>query len=259
MRRHSARSVVKDCKRAFFCMVTISLLLCSTLRAQEVCTAEIKLLMSPPAIDAVISAMSFGKKETGKVYFFDTDSLALLAQGVIVRVRQGAKNDLTVKVRLPKGDQRADSSTLREHFECEIDRTAIDASTSYSVGQKYKDRQVPETGAEIFKALDPSQQRLLEAAHVSIDWSHVRRIARIASTTWQTKTQPEFPNLALESWEWPAGNILELSARVPPNESESKLEELKQMVKAKGLSLSPLQGTKTSLVLKTVIAASPHK
>ena len=42
-------------------------------------------------------------------------------QGVIVRVRQGANNDLTVKVRLPKDDPKADSSRLYERFPCEIE------------------------------------------------------------------------------------------------------------------------------------------
>ena len=42
-------------------------------------------------------------KATGHVYFFDTNARDLLSQGVIVRLRQGVDNDLTVKLRPPEG------------------------------------------------------------------------------------------------------------------------------------------------------------
>src|SRR5277367_4726594 len=75
-----------------------ALLLCSGLRAQENCSAEVKLLLSPAETQVAVAALSAGKETASRVYFFDTDTLALLSQGAIVRLRQDAKSDLTVKL-----------------------------------------------------------------------------------------------------------------------------------------------------------------
>ena len=232
----------------------VLLLLCSALRAQRVCPVEIKLLISPQTTESVVTSLGFQKETRSQIYFFDTDNLSLLEQGVILRVRQGAKNDLTVKVRLPDGEKRIDSSKLREHFGCEIDRTGAEANTSFAVGQKYKPNAVAVTGEEVFTALSPNQKKLLKEAQVSINWSSVRRIADINSTTWESTSQPQFPRLTLEYWEWSAGSTLELSTRVAPNQSDSKLANLLKIVNEKGLPLSAEQGTKTSMVLKNLIA-----
>jgi hypothetical protein len=252
MQHHFAVSIGNVRRRAISPVVSV-LLLCSALRAQEVCPVEISVLLSPSTTKSVIASLRFERETRSQVYFFDTDNLGLLKQGVILRVRQGARNDLTIKVGLPDGDKQADSSNLRGHFGCEIDRTGTEASTSFSAGQKYKRAPVPTSGKDIFKALNSHQQRLLLDAHVSIDWSLVRRIANIESTTWETTSQSQFPKLTLEYWEWPGGNILELSARVPANESGSKSSELQQLAIAKGLSLSADQGAKTSQVLKMLM------
>jgi hypothetical protein len=233
--------------------LVVLLLLCSALRAQQVCPVEIKLLISPQTTDSVITSLGFQKEARSQVYFFDTDNLSLLQQGVILRVRQGARNDLTVKVRLPDGDKRINSSKLREHFGCQIDRTGAEANTSFAVGRKYKPNAVAVTGKELFKALSPHQQKLLKEAQASINWSSVRRIADINSTTWESTSQSQFPRLTLEYWEWSAGSTLELSIKVAPDQSDSKLADLLKIVNEKGLSLSAEQRTKTSMVLKSLM------
>jgi hypothetical protein len=145
----------------------------------------------------VITSLSFEKETKTRVYFFDTDALELLKQGVIVRVRQGADNDLTVKVRVPAGSNQANNSKLREHFPCEIDRTGAGEDTDYSVRCKYKAPQVAETGVDISSLLSPSQVRLLREARAAIDWARVRQIANIKSTKWETTAQSPFRKLAL--------------------------------------------------------------
>ena len=188
-----------------------------------------------------------------ELYLFDTDVLDLLMRGVIVRVRQGAKNDLTVKVRLLKGNQQVDNSRLRERFPCEIDRTRAGAYTSYAVGRKYTATKAPDIGNDIYSLLSASQIKLLHAAQVSIDWARVRRVANINSTTWETTAQSPSGKLALELWEWPAGKILELSAKVGSDAEASKYAELERLVKMNNLSLSASQDTKTSMVLETLV------
>ena len=231
---------------AFICAV---LSLSSAVHAAEQCPAEVKLLLHPPTIQTVITALGFEQGTAGRVYFFDTDKLDLLKQGVIVRVRQGVNNDLTVKVRVPGNDKQADTSKLRMHFPCEIDQTGIGADTGYSVRQKYKFARVPELGGDISTLLSEPQRRLLQEAGVSIDWGRVKRIADLKATKWETSAQSPFRSLALELWEWPTGSILELSTKVGPDAGPSAYAELQRLVTVKDLSLWNRQGAKTSIVL----------
>jgi CYTH domain len=241
----------KDLKRVF-ALIGAILFLAPALHAQEKCPVEVKFLLSPPTTQAVIASLGFEGETTGRVYFFDTDALDLSMQGVILRVRQGTKNDLTVKLRLPKGNQQVDNSRLRERFPCEIDRTRSGAVTSYAVGRRYKAAKEPELGSDIYRLLSASQIKLLNEARVSVDWARVMRVANIKSTNWETTAQSPYGRLALELWEWPGGKILELSAKAGPEAEESKYAELERLVRMKYLSLSASQDTKTSLALRTL-------
>jgi hypothetical protein len=237
-------------KRAF-AWVSAVLFLGSALHAEETCPVEIKLLLSTPT-QSVTSSLGFEKEAAFRVYFYDTNTLDLQAQGLIVRLRQGAVNDLTVKVRLPRGNRQADSSHLEKLFQCEIDQTGVGEDISFSIQRKYKALQVPETGNDLASLLTPEQKRLLQEARVSIDWPRVARIASINSTTWQSRSQTPFRKLALELWQWPTGNTLELSTKAEPGAGPAVYEELQRLVKLKNLSLEARQGTKTSMVLETL-------
>lgn len=81
-----------------------------------------------------------------------------------MRVRQGANNDLTVKIRVPAGNTQFDASQFRGRFPCEINRTGAGEDTDYSVKRKYQMQQVPETSSNIFKLLSPPQKKLLQKA-----------------------------------------------------------------------------------------------
>jgi hypothetical protein len=238
-------------KRVFGLVVI--LLFLDPVRAHENCPVEVKLILASPAPQPVIAALGFEKKGTeGLVYFFDTESLDLLRQGVIMRIRQGANNDLTVKLRLPKGNPADDRSQLREQFPCEIDRTRAAAYTSYSVGRQLESAKLPQTGTDVHGLLSASQLKLLTEARVSIDWSRVIRIANIKLTKWQTQAQSPHGKLALELWEWPGGKTLELSAKAPPAHDVSRYAELEALMKMNGLPLNANQDTKTTSVLEAL-------
>ncbi|MGA9497641.1 MAG: hypothetical protein WBV41_17400 [Terriglobales bacterium] len=227
------------------------LFLGSALHAEEKCSAEVKLLLSPPTIQTVIASLSFKNETAGRIYFYDTGALDLQRQGVIVRVRQGAANDLTVKVRVPDSSGQDDTSRLRTNFACEINRTGAGEDTDYSVKRKYTTEQVPESGADLFKLLSPAQKTLLQEARVSIDWTRVRKLADIKSTQWESTPQPQLGRLALELWEWSSASVLEISAKAGPDAERSMYAELQQLVHRKGLSLNTSQGSKTSMILGT--------
>lgn len=236
---------------AFVCVV-LALGCALQAEAEEECPVEVKLLLTPPTMQTAIASLGFESKAEGQVYFFDTDKLDLLRQGVIVRVRQGANNDLTVKVRAPESNNQFHASQLGERFPCEIDRTAAGENISYSVQRKYKAQQMPAMGTDISSLLSPPQKMLLQKAGASIDWAKVKRIANIKSTKWQSTAQSRFRKLSLELWEWPGGEILELSTKVRPGEGGSKNAELQELIRVQHLSLSASQGTKTRSVLEAL-------
>ena len=235
-----------------FFSVWASLFVCSVLHAQNRCGVEVKLLLSPTGDQAAVKALDVKKETTGFVYFFDTNTLDLLSQGVIVRLRQGISNYLTVKLRPSNGEKFSDSAIDQETFKCEVDLTGDGESLAYSIGRRYDGESLPQTGREISRLFSPGQRKLLEEAKASIDWSRVKRMVEIRATTWQSKTRPHFDKLTLELWEWPGGRILELSTKVRSNAGQMTYAELQGLVSSKSLSLSRDQRSKTSTVLESI-------
>jgi hypothetical protein len=209
-------------------------------RAQEACSVEVKLLLAAQATQTAVTSVGFKKVGAGRVYFFDTKGLDLFAQGLILRIRQGTTNDFAVKVRLP-GDG---GSSLRNRFRCEIDRTPAGSSTSYTVGRSFKATKVPDNGDEIYRLLNASQKQLLVSSKAQVDWSAVKRIVGVTSTTWRTEGK-----FALELWEWPAGKVLELSAKSASAGEEARYVQLEELARANKLPLSDVQDNKTSVAL----------
>jgi hypothetical protein len=223
-----------------------------SLHAQERCGVEAKLLLSPIALPAVVSSLNAGKETTSQIYFFDTGTLYLLSQGVIIRLRQGATNDLTVKVRQPGGREFFDSSGKGGHWKCEDDFVGSGSTRSYSIAVKFVTKQLPNTGTELFGLLSAGQKELLKQAHISIDWVGVTRIAVIRSIDWDAAPGPPFSKVTLEMWKWKSGQVLELSAKAGPGSGPSRYAELRQLAIAKGISLSTSQETKTAVVLENI-------
>jgi hypothetical protein len=228
---------------------------CSGLIAQETCSVEVKLLLSPTETLSARSTLNFKKEVAGFVYFFDTDSLDLLAKGVILRLRRGADSDLTVKLRPPKGRKFFATSGDHEVVKCEEDFTGEGAIVSYSIRRRYTADQLPETGGDISRLLSQGQKKLLREANISIDWSRVKSVVEIKSTTWETRAQAQVRKLTLEAWEWSDGKLLEISTRVKPDDGPPTYAELQELANEKGLSLSSIQRSKTSIVLETLTHA----
>lgn len=233
-------------------------LFCSALPARENCNVEVKLELLPAETQAAQTALSVKKQTAGRVYFFDTDTLDLLSQGAIVRLRTGAQNDLTVKLRPPKEKTFTVPSEGLANVKCEVDLTGDGANSSYSLGRTVSLRPLPQTGSDVSILLSPDQKRLLSDAQISVDWSRIKRIAAIESTTWQTRAQPHFGKLSLELWQWAGGRVLELSTKVSKDESLSVYTELQKLVGTKGLSIALDQRAKTAIVLQSIVHAEPH-
>ncbi len=234
-------------------------LLCSCLvlwlaalsHAQEPCGSEIKVLLRVSEIESAQKAFNAAKGVPGEVYLFDTAARELLSEGVVLRVRRGATNDLMVKVRIPPEKKINVPHTAEDQYKCEVDVTAEKAVRSYSILTSFTVAP-PSSGTEFFARLTPAQKQLLQQARVSIDWRQVKRVADIESTSWQIKNQYPFAKLGLEVWKWPAGEILELSTKSTEEAAPSTRKQLEQLVKSKGLGLNQTQELKTSLVLHDI-------
>ena len=231
------------------------LFVCPVSRAQEQCGVEVKLLLAPAGIQAAIPALRAKNKSLTHIYFFDTDRLDLSSQGVIVRLRQSSDAEITIKIRHPQGKAFSDPSGGQEKFKCEVDFVGGQGIPSYSLQTGYAKRQVPDKGADLFQSLSDPQKELLKEAQVSIDWSRVKRIADIESTAWRSKSVPGFDKLDLELWQFPAGQVLELSTRGAPGEGPSIADALRKLADSKGLSLNSSQLPKTSTVLQAITHA----
>src|SRR5271163_2629022 len=80
------------------------------LHGQETCNEEVKLLLSPTQVQAAISALQARGETHGRIYFYDTPDLDLLARGVILRLREGAEIDITAKLSPASGEKFFDPS-----------------------------------------------------------------------------------------------------------------------------------------------------
>jgi hypothetical protein len=110
------------------------------------------------ALPSPIASLKLKKETTGQVYFFETDALDLLSEGVIVSVRQGADNDLTVKVRPPTAKKFCDPFREHEDFKYEIELNGGEVTPSYSIRKKYAALQAPGAGHDIFRLLRNGQK-----------------------------------------------------------------------------------------------------
>jgi hypothetical protein len=239
-------------------LACVLLFFCAGLNAQDNCNVEVKLLLPPAETQSAVVALKGKKEKAGRVYFFDTEALELLSQGVIVRLRRGAQSELTVKLRSPTGKKLSPPTERGDDFKCEVDQTGEGSVSSYSIRRRYVSDELPQTGNEVSLLLSHEQKKLLSDAQVSVDWNRVKRIAEVTSSSWQAKAQPQFGKLGLELWEWSGGKILELSTKVPSEAASSSYMQLRQLMETKHLSMSPTQRPKTSIVLQSLAHIAPQ-
>ena len=230
-------------------------LLVFSLHGQETCEEEVKVLLSSTQMQAASPALQARGETHGRIYFYDTPGLDLLAKGVILRLREGAEIDITAKLRPHSVQRSLDPSGGRERYKCEVDLINGVENPSYSLQKKHVAARAPEMGEELFQLLSDGQRKLLEYSRVQIDWKRVKRIAEIQSKSWTTRAKPPLGKLSLEFWEWPNGRILEVSTKVAPDSGQVAYVELLDLASKKGLVLSTDQRSKTAIALEQITAA----
>ena len=236
-----------------------TLLIATSLHAQEICSEEVKLLLSPQQVQSAITALKARQETHGRVYFYDTPALDVLSRGIILRSRDRAEPDLTVKLRPLPGDKSFDSSGVRDDdYKCEVDLNDGIENESFSLANKYISANAPVTGEELFQQLSEGQKKLLRDSKVQIDWKRVKRVAEIQSTTWTSRANPPLGKLSVELWEWAGGRLLEVSTKVAQDAGQATFAELRDLANRNGLALDTNQRSKTAIVLRQITAAHPQ-
>jgi hypothetical protein len=244
-------AAARDMRHLLLSLFICVLCLAGAVSGEEACSSEFKLLLVPSDLQRALKSLDAGQGTQGEVYLFDTDALDLFSQGVILRVREGgAKSDLMVKVRVPTIETITGMGDVGKRYKCEIDQSGDSAVRSYSVLTRFAG-EVPTSGNALSKLLSAGQRRLLEQAHVRINWDAVRRTANITSTVWQIRSNPTLPKLTLELWHWHTGQALEISAKAA-SAADSKAVPLRKLVADKGLTTDATQTQKTELVLREI-------
>jgi hypothetical protein len=216
------------------------------------------LLLAPSQVQAATTSLHAAKESHGRVYFYDTPALDLLSKGLILRLRKGPDNDLTVKVRPPEGKRFSDASSGNERYKCELEITGGVESSSYSVQTDYVAGYLPDKGEDLLSLLSAGQKRMLEDSQVRVDWAKVKQVAVIQSTTWRGRAQTSLGDLSLELWEWPNNRILEVSAKAPPDAGRTAYRELESFAKKRRLALSAVQQSKTTTALEEINPVRAH-
>jgi hypothetical protein len=237
-----------------YLILLVTLVIVTRLHAQETCSEEVKLLLSPAQAQAAITALNARQETHGRVYFYDTPALDLLSKGVILRFRDRAEVDLTAKVRPLLGEKFINPSGAGDDYKCEVDFNDGLETESFSVVNKYLTAKAPVTGEEVFQRLSKGQKRLLQDAKIQIDWKGVKRIAEIQSTSWTSRAKPPLGKLSMELWEWSGGSLLEVSTRVAPDAPLATFVELRDLANKKGLALDTNQRSKTQIALGELTA-----
>ena len=230
---------------------TLTLFPCATACAQQRCSAEAKLLVSPTQTESAVTVLHASKSSDENVYFFDTKESDLFSQGVMVRLRTAPKNDLTVKLRFNEGTSSTALLQGNGAWKCETDVVGNEELTAYSLDSDWNKKSVPETGEQVYSALTAEQQKLLGAARISIDWHRVKRRGEIHAIDWRVHPGGPLRAVTIELWEWPGGKILELSTRTVQGSGAGVLGQLRELAERSGLAIEENQTAKTGLFLNT--------
>lgn len=234
-------------------------LLCGAQGTLAQCTAEAKLLVSPRSVRTSVSALHAGPESRRQIYLFDTDDLELLLHGVILRLRTGARGDLTAKVRL-ENDNPERALEESKSTKCEVDVVGNADLSSYSVARRWIHESIPQRGEELHASLSTAQQQLLARTGILIDWHRIKQIARVQATEWRARGDGSLKDVSIELWEWPSGTVLELSAKTDtPDSGRNALDRLRRMALASGLVIEKDQEAKASIVLHAATTSAGNQ
>lgn len=223
------------------------------LSAQE--KMEIKYLAPDAATVAQIkSSLALDQstpKETMEIYFFDTPSLTLLKdQHLALRLRKKGKTwTFTVKER-PTPLQPGEAGTNAK-IETDESIAHLEKVRSCSIDSKPSTASIKAAlkSDSIAGLLSLSQKDFFKKQLHQIAWDQVRCFPKIQSRRW---TLPDSKTLDAESWQYPGGEVLEISYKSEAKDPAIAEKNFTTWLTAHSINSADGKGMKTSTVLETL-------
>jgi len=191
-----------------------------------------------------------------RIYYLDTEDLALYRHGVIVRFRDRAygRDDAVVKLR-PVVPGRVPGWLRRDdRFRLEIDALPGQAVCSGALKQRLGRHEVARALAAsrpLTKLLSPRQRKVLgKYAPARVGLGDLTVIGPIEVQCHSVKLRGLDRRLTAERWHYPDGSrLLELSTRCPVDHAAAVATRVSTVLRAYGIVPAGKQRTKTELAL----------
>jgi hypothetical protein len=192
-----------------------------------------------------------------QVVFFDTPTLDLDRQGVVVRARrvQGALGDSVVKLRPMVPSNLPAELRNNSNFGVEVDAMPGGFVCSASLKSKVDSGEVREatTGERKIRKLFSKDQRALLAQHTDgdVDLDALSVLGPIFVLKLKFVPAGFNRRMVVELWFYPDGSrILELSTKCVPREAFDVAAETRAFLSTRGVNLEADQQTKTRTALE---------
>lgn len=225
--------------------------------------AELKVTIAPGAIDATrdLLGLDADDGERREVWFYDTPALDGFAAGLVLRARKviDDDDDSTVKLRPLGVDEVAATWPGTAGFKCETDATPTRSvsSCSLTVAQDQGEIDAVADGDRaIDRLFSSAQERLLVEQAPDVSWGALVALGPTDVVVWKIEGGSLPAPMTAEWWRLPAGDLLELSIKVPEDEVAAGFDALLGWLDARGLALDGTQETKTRRALEEHAAAA---
>jgi hypothetical protein len=220
---------------------------------------ELKVTVSEQMERAAADAFELDPKkgERRRIFFFDTQGLALFKKGVVLRAREikGGRDDSTVKIRPVDPKQVANRWRRLGGFKIEADGvgTRMIRSASLSVEQDSDEiKAVAQKLRSIKKLFSDEQEALVaEMSPVSVEFVSLKVFGPVDALRWKVKHQGLPYPITAEEWMLPDGrDLLEVSIKVPTAQAAAASAAFDSFLKHLKLKPQGGQETKTRIALE---------
>jgi hypothetical protein len=195
--------------------------------------------------------------ERRRVYFFDTQELALFDAGVVLRARvtRDAADDSTVKLRpvVPADVDRRWTET--DGFEVELDMVGDTpvCSAKLEAEQRRDEIEKVAAGERPMRTLFSEDQESLigDYAPIGIAWHELSVLGPVDVRKWEIEPA-RFPHeVTIEEWMLPDdSDLIELSIKVPTDEAVDAGKAFRALLAERGLDPTGDQQAKARTVLE---------
>lgn len=225
---------------------------------------ELKVTVSEQRERAAADAFALTPKkgERRRIFFFDTQALALFERGLVLRAREvkGGEDDSTVKIRPVDPRKVSDKWGRLTGFKIEADGVGdrLIRSASLSVVQAGGEiKAVEQKLRSIKKLFSDQQESFLEVSRVPVEFEALKVLGPVNALRWKVEHAGLPYPITAEEWTLPDGrDLLEVSIKVPTAQAAAASAAFDSFLK--GLQLKPQGGqeTKTRIALEFFVKLS---